>query len=558
MAKQKLKFLGKIIAINQARLYWLLLILGLFLIFVINREFGVADNSDSHRYIHPLGTNTAIVKPVELPQEPTDWWFDEIKLFPFMIRFNTQPYFYWTPNVDVGILNSFASGRYTFTTIRAFWTLGIALNKILYTPYVINLKIYSLPLFIIHGLFFACIFLLRKKISLSPHARESAPLTNCAVLLFSFLILTAANITGFYNTFYAEPLGIITMMGLFAFYAAAIGNKNYMGATEKNPHNILVCLLLFLLCLVSFGKMQYIYFVIIAPLFAILFGKCLFSRRVAPRSIINLTKPVKVFLCSFLALTFVFFIINKNKNQYADDWKPINACHMTYQGTLHFATSPQATMEKFDLPRARGDGGSWCYDKLPRDIFGYRLAVKVVLSEPLGYLKFLFDNASQVGNFYMIYHHWGEIWSPRPHLEQWGLGMIYGLTANRDTEGKLGVTKDNYPPFYLMLLPALSSALHGAGYIIASFFIGLIMLWRPFHFLPHDFSFNRHFAFLISSILFCDILVSTADGQSELIKHLFVASIASLILWAQFFISTVHWLEHGGWKTITRKIAKKK
>ncbi len=557
MAKQKLKLGGKIIAINQARLYWLLLVLGLFLIFVINREFGVADNADTHRYIHAPSTTSAIMKPVEFLQEPVGGWDEEIKKFPFMVRFLTQPYFYWTPNLDVGILKSFSSGHFSFTTMRAFWTVGFALNKILYTPYVVNLKILSLPLFIIHGLFFACIFLLRKKRSLSPHTRESAPLTNCAVLLFSFLILTAANITGFYNTFYGEPMGIITILGLFAFYAAAIGNKNYMGATEKNPHNILVCLLLFLLCLVSFGKMQYIYFVIIAPLFVILFGEYLFSGRVAPRSIINLTKPVKIFLGGFVALTLIFFIINKNKNEYADIAKPIMACHMTYQGTLNFATSRQATMEKFHLPTANGDGGYWCYDKLPRDIFGYRLAMKVALAEPLGYLKFLFDNASHVGNFYM-FNPLVRLDPNKPQLQRFGLGMIYGLMTGRDAEGVVGVSKDNYPPFYLMLLPALSSVLYGAGYIIASFLVGLIMLWRSFHFSPHDFSFNRRFAFLISSILFCDIFISTADGQMDLPKHLFVASIASLILWAQFFISAIHWLEHGGWKRITVKASKQK
>ena len=168
-------------------------ILGAFLILVSGREYGLADNGDFGRYFGPY-----IDRPAELP---VNW--PSAGTPQYARRFFRTPIIYWHPADNHTRRGSWISSAHLF------WALGYALNCVLYSPQVVNLRILVLPFFVVHLGLFA--FVLR---SVSRTASSVVP-----SMLF-LLIFSDALLLSFYTSFYAESLAILSLFGLLALAVA--------------------------------------------------------------------------------------------------------------------------------------------------------------------------------------------------------------------------------------------------------------------------------------------------------------------------------------------------
>ena len=448
------------------------IILSFFLLLVVNREFGLADNGDFSRYI--LGFAS---KPVELnmnwPQVGSKEWH---------FRFFSQPLFYWSPAAE--------GTKSWFTSAALIWGVGEFLNNSLYSSNVIGMRNIGLPFFLLHLL--GLIFIIGR---LSP----TNPKTVVA-FLGTFIVMTDARITAFYNSFYAESLPILTVFLVFSFFMGRIFcfSKNQRFIFKEK---LFALLIIGLLLLSIFAKRQYLYFLFPALLFLFYYIFYMFESKILTRIIVFLFFSIVILFASV-------FITKSQRISNVDELSAsrITSYHALYYGLLPHSSNPEKVIEEIGLPpeskaligeSAWNENSSIFIDEQPN--INLRSFISAIIVDPTAFGLSLLNNAKQVGNFDIP------------------LGMVYGTTSQ-------------YPPKLISLPSVAITSISGQGLLLVVISLSLFLFVFPYGSSVENRISHRCLNVLLLGVILADIFVSTFDGQQEARKHVIISGICSILL----------------------------
>lgn len=456
----------------------------LLVIFLVNREFSVADNGDFTRYMTKY-----VFKPVDVttnwPPSGSEEWHK---------RFHSQPADYWnacdTP------------GSSWFTSAHLFWRISYHLNRTLYSKNVFNITYAGLLFFLLHAL--AAWYALK------------TPVQGTASSIFFFfataLFFTNAHLSAFYNSFYADSVPILAIFVLTAFFLRSVfsGQKN-----DRPPYHVYLFggLVLFLLVCSIFSKRQYLYFCAPALIF---FGYfiSLFAKKVAP--------AIKYALFGCACIVLVFFAVSsvmQRGNSSEPSAVRTTTYHALYYGLLPNSSAPDEIIKALGLPEDSIDlvgKFAWRDDvqnflETEGNILSLNYFLKAITLDPLAFAKSILYNAQGVGLF--IFH----------------LGMVGG-------------EKGGNPPELLTFLSSTSTRVASTPFAVIICLCALLLTIYPIGVAPEKRTAARVFSFILLSIILSDVVISTFDGRQEFAKHVIIASAASLATAVFTALSIFFWI----------------
>jgi hypothetical protein len=466
-----------------------LLLLGMFLILIVNREFGVADNGDFTRYVESF-----IAKPVELQNN----WPNVTDKKIWHYRFFDQPLSYW----DAG-KNTDSSDAPWFTSAQIFWQGGLVLNNVFFYQKVVNIRYTGMLFFLIQALALAAL------ISVVDLNKRSAALA----ALLAFLAFTDAQISAFYNSFYAESVPFIGVFVAFAFFLS----RMFMDETSarKAKINRYIGLASFLLlCLSVLAKRQYLYFVFPAALVA--FYLWVYSRDLSHKKKAIFFAAILIMLTSLMAGITLW---SRKGNASEADMTRITAYDSLYYGLLPHSGNPTQLLAELELPAdSTRFIGQRAWNEPTRAFINNTPAItpgaflKAIYLDPRAFLLSTLTNARLVGDFNV------------------GLGMVQGATRKR-------------PHATISSLSHLATQISGLPFLLGALCLATWMiLFHPN--LPSGRTApQRALALLLLSVVIADILMSTFDGQQDARKHELAASMACVLIYLQAISMLPAWIK---------------
>lgn len=459
--------------------------IGLFLILIVNREFGVADNGDFSRYIKPFAS-----KPLNFKENWAPIGSDA-----FTKRFFHEPIFYWSPPV-----HNFSDPW--FSSASSFWAAGKLINDIFFSQNVLNIKYIGLPFFVLHS--FALCYLLARI--------ELTCISGVVIYVGMFFIFTDARISAFYNSFYAESLPILALFFMSAYFSEITFSNSY--TKSGSSIRIFFGFTALALCISAiFTKRQYLYF--LCP--SLLLGFFLIKKelKMAP----SLKNYARFVFCS-LVVSVMFFSIYTNQLANPDEMRAIRTTsyNSIYFGLLVHANDPVEIIKQLDLPQesisligtnAFTKNSSEFIDE--HDSISLPMLLRAISLEPIAFLKSILSNLNEVGNFNIP------------------LGMVYGYP-------------DKYPPKQITVASLISTHIAMTipplifyGFI---FFVVLIVYFPPLALHKSDNNVIMVYMFILFFVFFADTAVSAFDGGQEARKHVLIASISGLLI-VNYFLACV-------------------
>ncbi|WP_442962603.1 glycan biosynthesis hexose transferase WsfD [Pseudomonas nitroreducens] len=454
---------------------------GLFLILIVCREFSVADNGDFSRYMFQY-----VSKPLSLevnwPQAGTAEWD---------ARFFNQPILYWSSGGGPEAFRWFTSAAW-------FWDAGAWLNRFFYHQDIIDLRYIGLPFFFLQAFAFTVLIL-----SLRGESKLFIVLGMLALLVFS-----DARIISYYNSFFAESVPVLTLFMVFSFFAV----RSYGGGEDisKGIRILHGGLTLALLWMAVLSKRQYIYFV--AP-FLWFFWYLLLSLDMEKKR----RRPLLFFVGGglFLVSLTVLTVLNRVDNESESYASRITSYHALYYGLLPHAKAPIELIEEIDLPsgsekfigKSSWNPESQLFIKNAESV-NISTFLKAVLHDPQAYVKSALWNAREVGNFDIP------------------LGMVFGKDLGK-------------PPAWVSGISSASTRVAGLGLLATAAVLSCFMLVLSFGLSGKRLVAHRFLLLLLACVLVADVMISTFDGQQEARKHVLVASLACLLIYAQATMASV-------------------
>lgn len=461
------------------------LMLAAFLVLIVNREFGVADNGDFGRY---MGEFASI--PVGSTEEKPAVYSRE-----WQYRYFQQPVFYW---------NSPGStfSEPWFTSAILFWRAGEVLGKYLFSADVVNLRYIGLPLFLLH--FLALALLVRR---VPPSAAGPSLL-----LLGAFLIMTDARTTAFYNSFYAESVSFAALFLVFAFLASHVWSGHavpWRGWKES----VICSAVLAILVAAMFAKRQYLYFIGPALVLVYYYAKA-GVRLSGVKCAVVVGVGAVALACVAGALTTAKRIDNPEELLASR----FTSFHALYYGLLPHSKKQSQVLEALGLPATsialigksawHPDTGKFVAEHPEITI---KTFLKAIVLDPRAFLGSLWQNAKEVGNF------------------DTALGMIHG-------------DKAKYPPLLVSAFAAGSTKVAGAGIFVLSILLAGILAVFPAGASPEGRFASRILCVTLLVIIVADVAISTFDGRQEARKHVMVASLAAALMLVHAASSwAAHW-----------------
>lgn len=461
------------------------LVLAAFLVLIVNREFGVADNGDFARYSGEFASSPVGAKQANPKVYSEEWQF----------RYFHQPVFYWNPS------DSTFSEPW-FTSAILFWRAGEVLGKYLFSADILNIRYIGLPLFLLH--FLALAFLIRRV----PPAGAGPAL----LLLGSFLILTDARITGFYNSFYAESVPFAALFLLFAFLASHVWSNQVTwrhGWKEAAVSGVVLAMLV----AAVFAKRQYLYFIGPAVVLVYYYAKAeLCLSRTKSAALLGIFAVVLACLAG--ALTASKRIDNPEELQASR----FTSYHALYYGLLPHSKKQPQVLQALGLPAASVSfvGKNAWHPDTARFIAEHpeitvKTFLKAIVFDPRAFLGSLWQNAKEVGNFDIA------------------LGMIHGKI-------------DTYPPKLVSAFTDGATKVAGAGIFVLSVLAAGLLAFFPVGVAPERRFVSRILSIALLLIIVSDVVISTFDGRQEARKHVMVASLAAALMLVHAVSSLVaHW-----------------
>ena len=443
-----------------------------FLILIVNREFGVADNGDFSRYMANLSS-----KPLDLtenwPQQGSkDWNY----------RFFRQPLFYWSPPVD-------GFGKPSISSASLFWEIGKKFNDFFYSENVFNLKYAGLPFFLFHAL--AIFYIL--------HFIVPSGLSGATVFIGALLVFVDPRITAFYNSLYGESVPILAVFLLTSFFFERIFSNMDKPASPA-VRRIFGALVLAMLAISTLAKVQYLYF--LAP--------ALFLAYFILESEFNIEKYKKnILLLVFVSVLFGavgFLTTSRLDNPNEVNGSRVQSYHALYYGVLPQSKNPTKIMEKLGLPadsQALIGRNAWnaASSKLISEEKNLNLKtfLMAIYIDPLAFMGSVLSNAEEVGNFEVF------------------LGMVHGSART-------------YPPLFLSGATVGMTKISGVILFGVACFLAFVSFIFPFGVPPQRRFPSRVFSAILLVILVSDVFISTFDGRPDARKHLLIASITCLMI----------------------------
>ena len=499
---------------------WWVIVFGVLLVLIVNREFGVADNGDFTRYMANYAS-----KPVELEHN----WPPRASA-EFDYRFFTQPLFYWSPPAE-GFPDPW------FSSANWFWWMGKKTSDVFYSQEVVNLKFIGLPFFLLHAL------------ALGYMVRFFSLRNSIGVLAFAgvFLLYTDARITAFYNSFFAESVPLLAVFLSAAYFFERIHSRvSFSGlgppgveqpgweqpgveqpgweqpgveqpgweqpgveqpgveqpGVATSPGKMIAGLFPFLLvalliCAIL-AKRQYAYFIL--PTLLVVFY-LIHSRLPLARRAKNV---VFAAICAALFGAIALATINQRVDHAAENSASrYTSYHALYYGLLPHSADPTRLLAELGLPAASLDKIGehiWSEENLAfverEKNINLATFLRAIYLEPLAFMHSLAHNAGEVGNFDIP------------------LGTVYGANLSG-------------PPLAASAATRGIGKFAGTGLFLATCILALVLFVVPVGVPPDRRFASRIFSALLLSVLVCDVLVSTFDGQQEARKHVLVASLVS-------------------------------
>ena len=444
-----------------------------FLILIVNREFGAADNGDFSRYMDRYAS-----KPIDATQLKPPAFSDEWKA-----RFFEQPIVYWSPEIE----NARAPW---FTSASLFWTAGDKLGDIFFSSDVFNMRYVGLPFFLMQ--FFGLFYLLRR---LSPLSAGAA-----LMLLGAFGIMTDARITAFYNSFYAESVPILALFLFFAFFAVEVYRRQSESSRSAGK-GLFVCATLIMLLAAIFAKRQYLYFVGPALVFVFYYVHEEFRT----------TWKFKLILIGGFAIALLAAIAAITSTQRVGSPEEVSASrftsyHALYFGLLPHSKHPVQLLEKLGLPADSATligKSAWnaASMKLVADQpeINVKTFLRAIALDPKAFAGSILQNAGEVGNFAIP------------------LGMTPGM-------------RPGFPPALISGLSTGFTGIAGVGLFGGAILVALALIAFPVGVAAKNRFPSRILALMLVLIVVSDVVISTFDGQQEARKHVLVASIAVVLI----------------------------
>ncbi|GEM_PF-5732525 len=460
------------------------IIFAAFMVLLVNREFGAADNGDFVRYMGDYASAPIDMKDRSPPALSEAWY----------ARYFDQPSFYWSP-AEPGFTQPW------FTSATVFWRFGDVLGKYLFSPSVVNIKYIGLPLFLFH--FLIVLLLIGRVRPVTP-----AP---ALVLAGTFLILTDARITAFYNSFYAEVVPFLALFLLFVFLSC----RTWAGqAVPRNwSEQTLYALVLAMLMAAIFAKRQYLYLIVPVLIFGHFYVK----------TEVRLSRVARTVLLFFFAVLFAGVVGLVTTSQRIDNPSELRASRVTSYHALYFGMLPHSKKQtellaELGLPAESKaligrDAWNQASSKLIADNpnLTIKTFLRAIVIDPRAFLGSLWQNAKEVGNFDV------------------DLGMIYG-------------ERRQPPPVLITAFSTGFTKVAGAGILLPSLLLACILAVFPVG-VPSERRFaSRTLSLILLVIIVGDVGISTFDGRQEANKHVMLASLAAALMLVHALSSLVgHW-----------------
>lgn len=452
----------------------ILLVAGLLVLLLVNREFGLADNGDYSRYIMPFAS-----KPAALAE---NW--PEAGTPEHQRRFFQEPIFYWSAAES-------SDNRAWFTSTQIFWRFGNFLGRTFYSSDVVNLRFSSLPFFLLHAVLFAFVLL-----SLRGTPGSLAP----AFLVF--LLFVDTRITSFYNSYYAESLPLIAILALFTvIVSASLSTTGDRGCTRsQNLFRVAGFLTFALLIAAALSKRQYLYFVLPALVLCwhLLAGNTSISRK---------QRSLLFALISATALGVIALTTLKGRVDNPDEAGAarITSFHALYFGVLPHANDRADALRTLGLPAESAHligHHAWspeAYEFIHQTPeVNLRTFLRAIFIDPRSMLRSVAHNARQIGNL------------------------------NLDMNGTVPGMFSGAPPPITRSMSAVFASIGGFATLLVAF---AALTYSVYVSMRHGS--DRSWA-LLGALLFCitclDVGISIFDGQADARKHVAVASVCCYAL----------------------------
>lgn len=450
----------------------------IFMVFFVNLNFGRADNGDFSRYFGSLG----IVKPLGFtanwPEVGSDEWGK---------RFFRQPLFFWEISKEAKNAEAWS------TSASFFWKAGACVNKAFYSKNVLNVKIVSLPFYIIHLLAYSLLFL-----TLLKCAPVYGYVRSFLLLLLLGVIYGDIAIISYYNSFFAESVMILFCYVAFSLlFSIYLFNKFVGTVSQRAIYFALIVITLFALAALC-AKKQYTYFIFCIPIISFYM-----------LNIANINKKIIVtwVIVSILVTLSVWglYFVSVRGTSEMNQGLRVTSYNSLFQGILVYSENQKRMLEQLGLPEASqssigkapwaGDG-SETFIRVSEQL-SQKLFIQAILLEPKAYIELLTFNMLTLGNF------------------NTNLGMVHG-----EAGGTGGV--------WIRLSTTAAQKLHGAlfvlGIILAFLFIGAYS--------RHEF-FRSPIVLLSFILIFItggDVVFSAFDGMQESAKHILCGSFAGIFI----------------------------
>ena len=460
-----------------------LLVIGLFIVLVVNREFGVADNGDFSRYVGAF-----VTKPVDLD---VNWPAGGTKEFDW--RFFNQPMNYWTAQ-HVDPHTSWA------TSASLFWDAGNWLGGLLYHADIVNTRYSGLPFFLLVA--FAMIALVR--------GIDPARPRMLAIAAIAALPLADARLTAYFNGYYGESVPLLAVLLTYAFLMgrALLDIESPVARRWWRATGVLAVAAL---VLAIFAKRQYLYFYVPALLVLGYLAFLPWRARWAVRV------PVFAACAALLAVaTYSITVNTRANNEIEAQAARITSYHALYFGLLPHAKDKPGLLRSLGLPQdsAKFIGQSvWGEDRMAFATTTENIQVgtflKAIRLDPKAFKRSAQTNAKHVGNFDV------------------DLGMVYGASRA-------------YPPTGLTLFTSTATKLSAKVFFFCGVALSLLLLVFRMGLSDPRRAANATLALFLLMVMVGDVVISTFDGQQEARKHVLIASVACALSMLQALAVALH------------------
>ncbi len=447
------------------------LVLGAFLILLINREFALADNGDFTRYFGPYVAGPEGFQQ-NWPKEGTQAFHD---------RFYNRPQIYWYPS---GLMPSDPPWP---SSAHVLWTVGRWINDTLSSDRVVNLRLVALPFFVFQFALFA-LAVLSWRDSVKPFVPW----------LVSLAIFADVFFTCFYTTFYADGIAILAVMGLASLFLTTLGRYSKLVPTGN------VALAMVLCCSAAItAKPQYLYLLLPAIVaLALMFGNAILRR--SGQGAYSLA--VALLVC---AGSVGWQQRNQISHMRPMGWpssQQVNAYHSLYFGLLEHSSNRAGMLSKLGLPAdsasmigtsAFTPAGNLFIKSNPGVTQGVFL--NAIFLDPNAFANTILHNANELG-----------VVEP----------VLFEVPA----------VDRGHSPIYLSPGRMLFSVVHGLWLVLLAMTAGVLSLLLLRKLDAVNQPNVRALVWFFLLVIPIEIATSTFDGQFDVRKHLIVADLSSCIL----------------------------